>query len=90
MAFYIRNPNDRVMVFIDLANIEKKAHTLRFTLDYCELVKQVVGLRKLIAPYVFDSHGKSGCDNTLQSKLRRNGFRMCIRDSYDANRDEQK
>ncbi len=84
------NPDDRVMVFIDLANIEMKVQDLRFSVDYCELVKNIVGTRKLIASYVFDSHREDGCDTFIQSKLRRSGFRMRIRDSYDANREEQK
>lgn len=90
MPLRSQDSNDRVMVFIDLANIEMKAHDLRFSVDYCELVKNVVRTRKMVASYVFDSHGEDGCDSFIQSRLRRNGFRMHIRDSYDTNREEQK
>lgn len=51
------NSDDRVMVFVDLANVQKAVSTKEtggLRLDYYRLVKELVGPRRLIGAYVFD------------------------------------
>jgi len=55
MSIVKRNKNDRVMVFIDLQNIEKKMYDFFYSgivgakVDYEELIAKLVGDRNLIA-----------------------------------------
>ena len=79
---------DRVMVFIDLANVQKSVRSKEsagFRLDYYRLVKELVGPRRLIGAYVFDA--VSSADRTsfepkkrLHDALRYLGFRVVARE----------
>ena len=79
---------DRVMVFIDLANVQRSVRSKEssgFRLDYYRLVKELVGPRRLIGAYVFDA--VSSADRTsiepkkrLHDALRYLGFRVVARE----------
>lgn len=89
---------DRVMVFIDLANVQ---HTVRtketsgFRLDYYRLVKELVGQRRLIGAYVFDAVSASDRNTSeprrrLHDALRYLGFRVVAREVAFEEEGEQK
>ncbi|MDR3282354.1 MAG: NYN domain-containing protein [Candidatus Methanoplasma sp.] len=88
-----RNETDRVMVFIDIANIEASLNENGkngSTVDYKGLVEQIVGSRTLAAAYVFDAC--CGEDSRLR-RMRRvtgnPGFRPVML-RYNPNKSEQK
>ena len=80
--------DDRVMVFIDLANVQKAVMPKEIAglrLDYYRLVKELAGARRLIGAYVFDSISTS--DRTVNEPKRRlfdalryAGFRVVVRE----------
>jgi uncharacterized LabA/DUF88 family protein len=86
------NRDDRVMVFIDLANVAKAVGTKEtggLRLDYPALVKELVGPRRLIGAFVFDAispteRGVGDPKKRLHDALRYQGFRVVAREvSYD-------
>lgn len=82
------NEDDRVMVFIDLANAlravqSKEPSGLR--LDFYRLVKQLVGPRRLMGAYVFDAVEPADRSvdvpvRRLYDALRYLGFRVVVRE----------
>lgn len=95
MSIIKKNKNERVMVFVDLQNIERKmqsffsAGIIGAKVDYEELVTKIVGDRELVAAYVFDSCCESDPKYKLMIALQRAGFRAVIR-KFDKNQTEQK
>lgn len=95
MSLVTFDDDSKVMVFIDYMNVKKSTMSLTseyFRLDFVSLVKELVGNRKLVAAYVFDSYdGKIGNQfDSLHKKLSYLGFRLNVRDSYDVEKDIQK
>jgi uncharacterized LabA/DUF88 family protein len=94
MTLLSDNPNDRVMVFIDLRNVLKSSNLgPDFTLDLYRLSKEMTGQRRLIAAYVFDTRSPYGSEDPahrMHDRLRFLGFRVIARESFDPNRMEQK
>ncbi|MEE3400507.1 MAG: NYN domain-containing protein [Methanomethylophilus sp.] len=88
--------DDRVMVFIDLMNMElsvKPFEAEKFRLDYPMMVRELVGERDLVGAYVFDTGLDGGQNDKMRpfhDKLSYQGFRVMTRDSYDPERKEQK
>lgn len=88
--------NDRVMVFIDVRNVIRGVQREcpgPFVVDFESMVKQLVGGRILRAAYCFD--GKSCLENgkdctAFHNNLKRNGFRVILRESYDSDEKKQK
>ena len=84
MPLLTDNDYDRVMVFIDLRNVDSKCRIgPDFAVDYYRLVLDLVGRRKLMAAYVFDStltiNGK--CNTTaFHDRLRYLGFRVITKE----------
>ena len=79
MPLLNENPDDRVMVFIDLRNVKESVKNLdEFPIDYYRLTLDLVGRRKLIAAYIFDAIPHYGDDETikLHDNLRFQGFRV--------------
>ncbi len=82
------NPDDRVMVFIDLANVQTEVshkETSGVRLDYYRLVKELAGSRRLVGAYVFDSISTK--DRSVDEPRRRlhdalsyQGFRVVARE----------
>jgi len=95
MSIIKKNNNERVMVFVDLQNVERKmqdffsAGIIGAKVDYEELIAKLVGERDLVAAYVFDSC----CENDPKFKfiiaLQHIGFRAVIR-KFDKHQIEQK
>lgn len=82
------NPDDRVMVFIDLANalgaVQPKEST-GLRLDFYRLVKELVGPRRLMGAYVFDAVHTTDRSvdvpkRRLLDALRYLGFRVVARE----------
>ena len=80
--------DDRVMVFIDLANalraIQPKEST-GLRLDFYRLVKELVGPRRLMGAYVFDAIQSTDRSvdvpkRRLLDALRYQGFRVVVRE----------
>ncbi|MGI6008608.1 MAG: NYN domain-containing protein [Methanomethylophilus sp.] len=87
--------SDKVMVFIDLMNMEKSVKPVEgdcFRLDYEMLVRELVADRELVGAYVFDTEqaGQQDKFKPFHDKLSYQGFRVLARDSYDPARKEQK
>lgn len=84
MPLLTDNDYDRVMVFIDLRNVNSKAKIgPNFAVDYYRLVLDLVGRRKLMAAYIFDStltiDGK--CNTApFHDRLRYLGFRVITKE----------
>jgi uncharacterized LabA/DUF88 family protein len=80
--------DDRVMVFIDLANLQRAVSNKESTgvrLDFYWLVKALVGRRRLIGAYAFDAvsateKGPAEVRRRLHDHLRSIGFRVVARD----------
>ena len=95
MSIIKKNKNERVMMFIDLRNIENKMQDLASRgifgarIDYEELATELVGERDLVAAYVFDSCCESDSKYKFIIALQRLGFRAEIR-KFDKNQTEQK
>lgn len=83
MTLHSQSSGNRVMVFIDLANVNKCTESSIFRMDYLQLVDSLVKDRQRVAVYVFDSHEEPDVDTPLQNSLRRKGFRMRISNSVD-------
>ncbi len=94
MPLLTDNEFDRTMVFVDLRNVLKSSDRgPQIRVDLYRLLLDLVGKRRLMAAYVFDSRGKFGLDDSarkLHDKLRFLGFRVIARDSYDSETREQK
>ncbi len=92
------NPDDRVMIFIDLANVHRAVSTKEtagLRLDYYRLVKELVGPRRLIGAFAFDSVSTSDRSvhepkRRLHDALRYQGFRVIIREVSFTEEGEQK
>jgi len=82
------NPDDRVMVFVDLANVQHAVSTKEtggLRLDYYRLIKELVGPRRLIGAYVFDVVSSSDRAwneprKRLHDALRYMGYRVVARE----------
>lgn len=93
MSLLSDSPNDRVMAFIDLANIQKSNSIPGFPVDLYSVCRELVGNRRLIAAYVFDarpSDGSQDLHEKLHNRLRMIGFRVIARESYNPEKNEQK
>ena len=85
------NPDDRVMVFIDLANVQRAVAprvTTGLRLDYYRLVSELAGPLRLMGAYVFDSISTSDRSvneprRRLFDALRYAGFRVVVREVND-------
>jgi uncharacterized LabA/DUF88 family protein len=92
------NPADRVMVFIDLANVQKTVRnkeTSGFRLDYYRLVNELAGPRRLIGAYIFDAVSSSDRatfdrKRRLLDALRFQGFRVVAREVNYGEEGQQK
>jgi uncharacterized LabA/DUF88 family protein len=92
------NPDDRVMVFIDLANVQKAVRNKEnngFQLDYYRLVNELAGPRRLIGAYIFDAvsvtdHSSFDPRRRLHDALRFQGFRVIAREVNYGEEGEQK
>ena len=92
------NSDDRVMVFIDLANVQfavSSKETTGLRLDYYRLVKELAGPRRLVGAYVFDA--VSTLDRSVNEPRRRMydalrymGFRVVVREVSFAEEGKQK
>jgi uncharacterized LabA/DUF88 family protein len=76
------NPGrDRVVIFIDGANLFYAAVNLQIEIDYTKLLAQLVGGRRLLRPYFYtgiDRHNDKQQGFLLW--LRRNGYRVIAKD----------
>jgi uncharacterized LabA/DUF88 family protein len=96
MSIVSNNKNNKVMMFIDIRNILKSVDVVEsayLKLDLYSLARQLTGQRELVAAYIFDTRKPYGMDDPsrkFHDKLRYLGFRIVARESYDANRKEQK
>lgn len=96
MTLISDNINNKVIIFIDLRNILKSVDlkkSLGMTLDLYALAMQLKGNRELVAAYVFDTRLPFGMEDDsrkLHDRLRYLGFRVVARESYDAERHQQK
>jgi uncharacterized LabA/DUF88 family protein len=95
MSIIKRDKNERVMVFIDLSNIESVIHGLKWKgiigakMDYEDLVAHLVGERILVAAYVFDSCAEDDPKRKFLSRLQRIGFRADIRNTYKSQTEQK-
>jgi len=95
---FSENPADRVMVFIDLANVQKAVRnkeTSGFRLDYYRLVNELAGSRRLIGAYIFDAVSTSDRSAfnpkwRLLDALRFLGFRVMAREVNYGEEGQQK
>lgn len=95
---FSENPEDRVMVFIDLANVQKAVRAREsggLRLDYYRLVNELAGPRRLIGAYVFDAVSVSegarhDPKRRLLDALRFQGFRVIAREVNFGEEGEQK
>jgi uncharacterized LabA/DUF88 family protein len=72
---------DRVVIFIDGANLFYAAVNLQIEIDYTKLLTQLVGNRRLLRPYFYtgiDRHNDKQQGFLLW--LRRNGYRVIAKD----------
>ena len=94
MPLLTDNEYDRVMFFIDFSNISKSSNLNPFfKVDLYRLVLDLVGHRRLMGAYVFDSRAPYGVEDSrhrLHERLRYLGFRVIARESYDPEKHEQK
>ncbi len=93
MTLLSNSPTDRVMAFIDLANIRKNDMVPGFNIDLYSVCHELTGDRRLVAAYVFDASPENTTiksHENLYSRLRMIGFRVITRGSYDAEKQEQK
>jgi uncharacterized LabA/DUF88 family protein len=92
------NPDDRVMMFIDLANVQKAVRNKEnngFQMDYYRLVNELAGPRRLIGAYIFDAvsvtdHSTFDPKRRLHDALRFQGFRVVAREVNYGEEGEQK
>jgi len=95
---FSENPDDRVMIFIDLANVQKAVRNKEntgFRIDYYRVVNELAGPRRLIGAYVFDAvsvSDRSTLDpkRRLHDALRFQGFRVIAREVNYGEEGEQK
>jgi len=83
MTIITENKNDRVMIFIDISNTNHKIADLglrKAFLDYEELVRILLGERRLAAAYMFDSCSPESPKRNYHNALAQKGFRMDIRE----------
>jgi len=83
MTIITENKNDRVMIFIDISNTDHMMMNIglkRAFLDYEELVKILLGERRLTAAYIFDSCVPESPRRNYHHALAQKGFRMDIRE----------
>jgi uncharacterized LabA/DUF88 family protein len=74
-------PRDRVVIFIDGANLFYAAVNLQIEIDYTKLLEQLVGGRRLLRPYFYtgiDRHNDKQQGFLLW--LRRNGYRVIAKE----------
>ncbi len=94
MSLLSTSPLDRVMAFIDIANIQKSSRIAPgFTVDLYSVCHELVGNRRLVAAYVFDARADNGTASNrtkLHNRLRMIGFRVIARESYNPEKQEQK
>lgn len=96
MTLISENKDNKIMMFIDLRNVENSVKTVEgqvFMLDYKALAMTLAGTRELVAAYVFDSMKIVESEDKrkrFHDKLRHIGFRVMARDAYDSVRNEQK
>ncbi len=93
MSLLTNSPSDRVMAFIDYANVRSVQLAPGHYVDLYSLCHELTGDRKLVAAYVFDarpddSSAKSHDD--LYTRLRMIGFRVIARNSFITASQEQK
>ena len=83
MTIITENKNDRVMIFIDISNANHKIADLglrKAFLDYEELVTILLGERRLMAAYIFDSCSLDSPRKNYYDILAQKGFRMDLRE----------
>ena len=96
MTLISDNQNNKVIVFIDLRNVLRSVDFMKdigMNLDLYALVMQLNGQRELVAAYVFDTRLPFGVDDNsrrFHDRLRYLGFRIVARESYDAEKHQQK
>lgn len=96
MSLVTTEDDNRVMVFIDARNVLRGAAEelqLPHQVNFEDMVKLLVGSRRLKAAYVFDGMGLSRTDESTRkfhNYLSRSGFRVVERDSCDSESREQK
>jgi uncharacterized LabA/DUF88 family protein len=76
-----RAPRDRVVIFIDGANLFYAAVNLQIEIDYTKLLEQLVEGRRLLRPYFYtgiDRHNDKQQGFLLW--LRRNGYRVIAKE----------
>lgn len=93
MSIISNNKESRVMIFIDLRNIEVAIKTTKvslFKMDYYRLAKYLSGQRNIVAAYIFDgtlSETEKESSETIVNKfhdlLRYNGFRVIAKKSVE-------
>ena len=95
MSIISDSSSDRVMVFIDLRNVNNAVRMDRphSRLDFIRMVEILCGNRSLKRAYVFD--GMDSVENYRQSNrfhdmLRYHGFTVVLTDSYDPELNRQK
>jgi uncharacterized LabA/DUF88 family protein len=77
----MRPARDRVVIFIDGANLFYAAVNLQIEIDYTKLLHQLVGGRRLLRPYFYtgiDRHNDKQQGFLLW--LRRNGYRVITKE----------
>jgi uncharacterized LabA/DUF88 family protein len=95
---FSESPADRVMIFIDLANVQKAVRskeTVGFRLDFYRLVNELAGPRRLIGAYVFDAVSTTDRSNfepkrRFLDSLRYQGFRVVVREVNYGEEGQQK
>ncbi len=93
MSLLTNSPSDRVMAFIDIANVRTNELAPGHYLDLYSLCHELTGDRKLVAAYVFDARPddvSAKAHDDLYTRLRMIGFRVIARNSYITASQEQK
>ncbi len=96
MCLMKQNDTSRVMVFVDVRNV---VNGLKNTIDgfsrvdFETMVEELVGKRELVAAYAFDgmpNPKNPDAGAAFHKHLQMEGFRLRVRDSYDAENHAQK
>lgn len=83
--------SERVMVFIDVRNINKSCDykdSDPYRIDYTAAVRELVGNRTLVAAYMFD--GQSDVAKPFHDSMSYRGFHVVLRDAYEPTENRQK
>lgn len=90
----VENNSERVMVFVDLENVLKISDRfieLGYKIDLRDMVRTVVGERKLVEVYFFDCIESEGDPRiALHDALRRYGYKVNARIGHDRYEGKQK